>query len=124
MATHEEQIGGEGRLYQGEDKTLRWRIRDYTTDALVDVAGWTIVFDVRLRDSTPTAVITKTCAVVGSYNATESLNTQYVTATLLDDDTTGLTAPKKYRYSLKRTDAGLEDVLRAGDFVLEKATQV
>lgn len=119
----EEQIGGEGRLYQGEDKILRWRIRDYTTNALVDVSGWTVVFDVRLRDNATTALITKTCTVSGSYNATESLNTQYVTAALADTDTKTMSAPKTYRYSLKRTDTGLEDVLRAGDFVLEKATQ-
>lgn len=122
LPAHEEAIGGDGNLYRGEDKTLQWAIYDEPGGVRVDVAGWTCVLVVKTREKATAETITKTATIVGTYNADESLNTQYVQVVLTDDDM-DIDAPFVYRYSLKRTDAGHEDILRAGTFTVELATQ-
>jgi hypothetical protein len=123
----EEQIGGNGRLYKGEDKTLLWRIRDYNTNLPVDIAAWDMYFTVKQKDKDPDSaiLIEKDVDVIGAYNVVEASNTQYARVRLEDTDTQldATTAGKYYRYSLKRTEDGQEDVLRAGDFVVQLATQ-
>lgn len=103
------------------------------TVAPVDVTGWNFTFIIRKGDKTADpALLTKTTsagiAIEGTYDANPATNTQIVVVTLADTDTAAADgssvtlAPKTYRYSLKRTDAGAETVYARGDFVLEEAT--
>ena len=121
LPTHEEQIGGNGLLYARENRILRWRIRD-ADGVLVNVDGWTTHFVVSTTERATMPTIDVAGTIVGVYNSVEASNTQYVEVELTADHT-NITAPRTYRYSLKRTDAGFEDVLRAGPFQVELATQ-
>lgn len=136
-------------LFIGEDKALTFEIFDQAgltddeleaaieagTATMQDVSGWAFEFLVRLKDTTTgAALINKDSGspteieVTGTYNATRATNTQRVVVHLFDTDTAAadgsavLLAPKTYRYSLKRTDAGAETILAYGDFELMQAT--
>lgn len=109
-------IGGNGTLFIGEDKLLRFSL--LTTD----MSGWTTVFDVRSKDkSADPAILSKSPTLTGVYSATPASNTQRAEVALSDDDM-NLFKAKTYRYSWKRMDAGNETVLARGNFVPEKAT--
>lgn len=136
-------------VFVGEDKDFSFEIFDQAgqteaeleaaieagTATMQNVAAWDFVFLVRLGDKTTgAALIDKESAssveieVTGTYNATRANNTQRVVVHLFDTDTAAadgssiLLAPKTYRYSLKRTDAGAETVLAYGDFELSEVT--
>ncbi len=118
----EQTIGG-CLLNKGEDLTLRWEILVSDTNLTpVNIAGWSIRFVVKARDSATTAIIDKPCTVSGTYNAVRASNTQRAVCVLTDTDL-GIAAPKEYRYSLKRLNDGFEKILRKGDFLIELATQ-
>jgi hypothetical protein len=121
VPSHEEQIGGNGLLYARENRVLRWRIRD-AEGVLVNIDGWTTQFIVSTTERATMPTIDVAGQIVGAYNPVEASNTQYVEVELTADHT-NITAPRQYRYSLKRTDTGFEDILRAGPFVIELATQ-
>jgi len=119
-------IGGSGALFVDEDKTITVEVLN-TSDVPVDLAGWTIVLDVRSTDTSGTALLTKTAAVTGAYNATRATNTQRAVFTIADTDqpaTTFTRTSPAYRYSIKRTDAGSETVLAYGDWSPQRPTQV
>lgn len=114
-------IGGEGTLFIGEDKTLRFEVID-KSNLPVDLSGFTLVFDVRKKDNSPSpAILSKTPTITGVFSPSRSTNTQRVEIALSDDDM-NLFKPQGYRHSLKRMDAGNETVLAWGDFVPQKAT--
>ena len=120
-------IGGDGELFAGEDKLMRLFPLLDTNGVPVDMSGWTVVFEVRRRDeSADPAVITKTCAISGTYDADPDMNEQKAIATLEDTDLPADPFGKSltFRYSFKRTDAGFETILARGDFKPERATQV
>ena len=110
---------GDG-LFIGSDAIVEY------TDTDVDMTGWTLVLDIRKTDTSSTAKLTKTGVESGTYNATPASNTQKFRFTLSDDelaasiftgdDWTG-------RYSIKRTDAGAEAILRYGVATLKRVTQ-
>lgn len=122
-------IGGNGSLFVGEDKTFRLELLDSTYDPAVvgsgvpiDMAGMTLVFDIRKKDASPAPpIVTKTPTLTGVYNAVRAVNTQRALATLSDDDM-NLFQAKTYRYSWKRLDAGVETVFSWGNFSPQKAT--
>ncbi len=123
IPTEEQRIGGDGLIYAGENRILRWRIRDKPLDqggVLLDIAGWNTVFTVKRSDYATAYVIQETGTIIGTFNADETLNTQYVEVEL-DASQMDIDAPREYRYSLKRTDAGFEDVLRTGPFEVQLA---
>lgn len=114
-------IGGAGALFVGEDKTLRLELLD-TALVPIDMAAWTMLFDVRTTDNaSDPALLSKTPSVSGAYNAVRATNTQRAFVTLTDVDLNTLKA-RTYRYSWKRMDADNETVLAWGDFTLQKAT--
>ena len=100
----------------------------YVSGTPQDIAGWTLAFAVRLKDTSSGApVLSKTTSagitITGTYNATRASNTQRAVVAIADTDTFSdagavLVAPKTYRYSLKRTDPGSEKTLVGGKFVL------
>ena len=113
-------IGGSGSLFVGEDKSLIIEVLD-SLGVPVNVSGWSIIFDIRKKDSSPEAILSKTPTVQGVYNATRSVNTQRV-AVQLTSANMDLFKEATYRHSLKRTDSGSETVLAWGNFVVQKAT--
>lgn len=121
MAT-EVQIGGNGTLFVGEDKTLRLEVLDVAGKP-VNAAGWTIRFQVRLKDTSPDPpLIDKIANVVGVFNTVRASNTQRAEVVLDDDADTNQLKAKTYRHSWKRTDESDETTLARGDFVVEVAT--
>jgi uncharacterized alpha/beta hydrolase family protein len=114
-------IGGDGSLFVGEDKTFRLELLD-VAGTPVDMSGWTILFDVRKKDTSPDpAIFSKTASVTGAYNSVRASNTQRAVVALTDTEMNTVVA-KTYRYSWKRTTDGSETVLLRGDFKPEKAT--
>jgi hypothetical protein len=120
-------IGGNDDLFIGEDKTLRFELWDETDPTKsIDMAGWVMVFDVRIKDTSPDpAILSKTPTLSGTFNVTRTLNLQRAFVSLSDDDTNlflGGKGKKTYRWSWKRMDANGETVLGRGDFTPKKAT--
>jgi hypothetical protein len=113
-------IGGNGTLFVGEDKTFDLELLD-PNSVPVDMSTMTIVFDVRLKDTSPTSIFTKPAAVVGVYNVVRATNTQRARVSLTDEEMNTVKA-RTYRQSWKRTDEGAEIVLEWGDFMPEKAS--
>lgn len=114
-------IGGGGSLFVGEDKVLRLEVIS-SAGQPVDITGWTLLFDVRKRDSAPDpALLAKDAAVTGDFNASRSVNSQRAVVALTDTDMNIFRA-RTYRYSLKRMDDGNETVLVWGNFTPQKAT--
>lgn len=133
----EASIGGGGSILLGEDKTLRLEVidadlstfdpDDESTWTPKDVTGFTMVFIIRDQSSyTGTILATKSGTITGSYNAVRASNTQRVLVTIDDTDfvsEAGLIPAGTSYYSLKRTDAGSETVLRFGEFIVQETTQ-
>lgn len=146
----EQDITAEKRIFLGEDKRVEFPIYDQTdltdeellaeiaagTATPLDVSGWELLFDIRKKDNTADpAIIEKTTGspggitVIGTWDASQSVNTQRIRVLLDDTDTYDPTASpdvvvKKgtYRYALKRMDDGSETVLVFGKFVFLQAT--
>lgn len=121
-------IGGDGSLFVGEDKILRFELAAVNADgtisatAAVDMTGWVMVFDVRRKDnSRPPAMISFTPTLTGAFNALRASNTQRALVPL-SDDLLNLFKEDTYRWSWKRMDGGVETVLGWGDFTPQKAT--
>lgn len=116
-------IGGNGTLFVGEDKTIKLELLD-AADIPVDMSGWTLLFDVRLKDTSPDpAILSKTPTITGTYNVVRASNTQRAVVALTDTEMNLFkqkTPP--YRHSWKRMDDGSETVLSRGNFAPEKAT--
>jgi len=120
MAT-DEQIGGDGALFVGEDKTFRLFPLLDEDDVPVDMAGWGVLFDVRLLDTSTVAIFSKTATITGVYNVDPLVNAQKAVVVLTDTEMNTVKG-RTYRYSFKRMDDGSETVLARGNFVPEKAT--
>jgi len=119
MPAPEVQIGGEGALFVGEDKTFELALLDTAGDA-VDMLGWAINFCVGKSDKAAD-VFDKVASITGVFNIDPLLNTQLAVVSLTDTELNTVKA-KTYRYSWKRMDDGTETVLVYGDFVVQKAT--
>lgn len=114
-------IGGSGTLFVGEDKTFRLELID-ADEVPVNMAGWSILFDVRkLVTSLDPAIFSKTATVTGVYNVVRALNTQRAVVSLTDTELNTVKA-RTYQHSWKRMDDGSETVLSRGPFTPEKAT--
>ena len=86
------------------------------------MSGWTLLFDVRHKDtSSDPAILSKTPSLSGTYNAVRATNTQRATVVLTDTDM-NLFRAGTYRHSWKRMNDGSETVLAWGNFTPEKAT--
>lgn len=112
-------FGGDGDFIRGDDKNLDIEVVT-TLDIPVDVAGMAFTCYIGTSDLNASVVLTKTCSVVGTYNADRDTNTQRVRATLTDTETAALTR-SRYRISFKRTDDGSETVIARGDLIVEQA---
>lgn len=114
-------IGGNGTLFVGEDKTFRHEVLD-AAGLPVNIAGWTILFDVRKTATAPDpAIFSKSASIIGVFNAVRAVNTQRAEVTLTDTELNTIKA-KKYQASWKRMDDTVETVLGWGPFTPQKAT--
>ncbi len=117
-------IGGGGSLFVGEDKTIRLELflKSDPTVA-VDMTGWTLLFDVRAKDtsSDPAILSVTPLTLSGAFNVARSSNLQRALVPLTDTQL-NLFKAKNYRWSWKRMDPSSETVLARGDFAPEKAT--
>lgn len=125
MAIEGELVGPDGQvLFVGADHQVVYTDAD---DPPADMTGWTVVLDIRKKDtSADPPLLSKTGVVSGAYNADPELNAQKVTFTLSDDDLAASIFKGDdvvYRYSIKRTDAGSEQPLRYGDATIVTVTQ-
>jgi hypothetical protein len=130
MAT-ESNIEKDDDVFIGEDKQLSFTVLD-SANVPIDITGWALAFIMRRKDtSTGDPVLSKATgsgiSITGTYDADPAVNTQRAVVALADTDTaqndgTIVISPAKYRYSLKRTDAGSETILAFGNFVLREAT--
>lgn len=138
----------DARIFIGEDKTLFYPVYDQTdkTDAEllaaieagtavpIDVSSYSLAWILRKNDNTidPPLIEKESFAgisVVGTFNVDPDVNTQKIAVVLEDTDTWDESSPAvafkagKKRYSLKRTDPGLETVLAFGyiDFMMATA---
>ena len=115
-------IREDAQFYRGTDRKIRFTV--YSTLPAPGVAGvcqdvasgWAFGWILAASKGAAPAV-TKTSgsgiAVVGAFNASPALNLQRVEVTIEDADTNGIAAGE-YWHELRRTDAGLEDVLAIG----------
>lgn len=115
-------------LYIGADHVVEMVVYANKAKTTVkEITGWTIVLDIRPKDTSSATKLMKTGTVSGTFNATPASNTQKVSFTLTDDDlaSTVFTGDDPVlRYSIKRTDSGSEQPLRYGDVTLTRVTQV
>jgi len=126
-------MGGQGKLFVGEDKIfeLELLVAEYDSSGTpvtpsassvpVDMTGWDILFDVRIKDNSSTAILAKTAVLVGVYNVVRATNTQRARVAVSDTEM-NLFKQRIYRQSWKRMDDGVETVLSRGPFTPEKAT--
>ena len=116
-------IGGSGSLFVGEDKEIRLELFLKSNPAVaVDFALWSMVFDVRKKDSSADpAILSIVPTKIGVFNSVRATNTQRAIVTLSDDHL-NLFRAGNYRWSWKRTDPGSETVLAWGTFAPQKAT--
>jgi len=113
-------IGGDGSLFIGEDKTFQLELLDPTNTFPVNMASMTIVFDARASDFSSSAFFTITAAIVGVFNPVRSLNTQRAQAVVTATQMNALkSAP--WRYSWKITSFP-ETVAAWGNWYPQKAT--
>jgi hypothetical protein len=113
MAT-EVTLGGPGKMFVGEDKTLRLTGVTDGDGVLIDLSGWTIHF--------VAATFTKTATVSGAFNVDPDLNAQVAAVALTAAETTSLD-DTRYPYSFKRVDSGFNEILAYGNWPVQRATQ-
>ena len=131
--SYERNIEATDGWFIGEDKVLEFEVLQNdglaitsTSKLPLDVAGWTLTWALKKKDSSPDPALvakstTSGITITGTFNASRVLNTQRVVVTIADTDTDAL-KPLTYRYSLKRMTAGYETILAFGNAVLQQAT--
>lgn len=118
---YEVDIGGDGELFVGEDKLLRLEIID-SAGLPVNIAGWNILWDVRVTEiATTPALLTKTGSVSGTFNASRASNTQRALFQLTNTELDLLSA-RIYRHSFKRLGSGVNTIVVWGKITPQKAT--
>jgi hypothetical protein len=113
-----------GDWFVGEDKIFPFTIYQKSAAGVLsstpqDISGWALKWEMRISDTAPDpATLTKVTPTGITINAGTG-GTGFVTIASNDTDTL---APRAYRHSLKRTDAGSETELLYGNAVLGKRT--
>lgn len=107
-------LGGKGKMFVGEDKTLRLTGVVDADGIAVDMTGWTVRF--------VAGPITKAATISGIYHADPAVNTQVAEVAVTNTDSAALQA-QPYEFSWKRLDAGFHDVLAYGDWPVEETSQ-
>ena len=106
-------------LYVGADHSVPMTI--YQSDGVTpqDITGWTIVLDIRKKDTSSAALLSSTAALTtpASGICTFTLSATDLSASVFTgDDWRG-------RYSVWRTDSGSKQPLRSGDVTIKRTTR-
>jgi hypothetical protein len=125
MAIEGELVGPENQvLFVGADSEVVYTDAD---DPPTDMSGWTVVLDIRKKDtSSDPPLLSVTGVVSGVYANSLATNAQKVTFTLTDSALAATIFKGDdpvLRYSIKRTDPGAEQPLRYGDCPITRVTQ-
>ena len=118
-------LGGNGALFTGEDKTIEFEVLD-ENDAPIDLEAWGAVnlrFVMRKTVKATDAMLDLAVTISGTFNAVRASNTQRAVVTIVDTATTGFKAGS-YPYSLKRLTDSSETILAYGTMTFEVTTQV
>lgn len=122
MPAVEVNYGNDGRLFVGEDKTLRCPQVLRANGTAENIASWPIRFVVRLHDDSPgPPIFDKQALIGGVYAPDPTLNQQRAVVVFTDDELNSIRAGR-YRHSWKWMEPGLKTVLAYGDFTPQKAT--
>lgn len=119
-------VTGNLTVYTDTDNPFDFPITDEDGTRL-DVTGWTADLEVDTSSAhAATKLVVSASVVVDPDDAAATVLRVNVTDDLLQPGTsTGqwpvTTAAKKYPYSLKRTNAGFEKILRLGNFIVKRA---
>ncbi len=116
----ESQIGGDGKLFVGEDKTLILYPLLDLAGVPVDMAGKTLSLVIAKTDTATPFLIKSPAAITGAYNVDPVLNTQKASVELTDTELDLVRKAVTWRYRWKWMDHP-ETVLAYGDIVFEKA---
>lgn len=103
-------------IYRGEDKTVVFTIYQADSSEPENVTGWTIQFLSSVEDEDgETQVITKTANLDTPASGIVSVD--------LDSSDTADIVPSEYRYTLRRTGAGVKTVLAEDTMKLRVAPE-
>lgn len=138
-------VGAEHQFFLGEDKIIELSIFESDGVTPLDVSGIPLEWSLKKTDkAADPGIITKGITsggvstgitIAGVFNVDPSVNTQTVRITFTDDDTNPdvtsaleasaytLKAGAAYRHSLKRLDAGNENILMYGSITFLQATE-
>ncbi len=114
-------------LFVGADARVIYRNYEANGITPKDMAGWNIILDFRISDLATATLKAVGGVVSGTFNVDPLTNTQICTFTLTDDDLAASIFTgddTTFRYSIKRVNDGVEAILRFGDAVITRATQV
>jgi hypothetical protein len=100
-----------GTIYRGEDVTL-----NFTMSPVVDISGWTLVFNIRDERLTGDSLLTASGSVTSGAGGTFSIP-------LAAADTDNLD-PDEYAWDVWRTDSGSAAVLALGTITVEGTPRV
>jgi hypothetical protein len=116
-------VGGNGRFFVNEAKVVKVEVLD-TAQAPISISGWTTRLLLKKKDTDADANAVLSCngTIIGTFNAERRLNSQRAQFAITANQTS-LLVPRKYQYSVKRTDANSETVLIYGEWEVERTTQ-
>lgn len=114
----EQDITLDDHWFSGEDKQFRFTIVDSAGNPQT-MTGWALEWVLRSAPNKDTATLTKNTSGGTIAISNGSGTDDRATVTVTDDDTLNLVA-KTYHYTLRRTDAGFEQVLAFGSAILQK----
>lgn len=115
----EANIKASNNVFVGEDKNLQFTVTDADANPQT-MTGWALEFVVRSQVGAGTALLTKTTGGGTIALSNGDGTDDRATVTLTDTDTLALGAGD-YRYALRRTTDGNEQVLAYGTFVIRQA---
>ena len=106
-------------MFIGEDRDWQFTVVDSAGNPQ-NMGGWAMECIMRIAPVAVTAVFTKTTGAgeIAFSNSADGTNDR-ATVKVIDDDTVDL-VPRKYSYTLRRTDAGNEVVIAYGEVDLQR----
>ena len=115
------------QFFLGEDKILSNTIYEANGVTPIDISGWEIWFVMRESIDAPTALITKKTTDVSNGITITNGPAGQLEIAFADTDTDGsadtLKAGTAYHYSVKRLNAGVEQILTFGTLTFAGTTQ-
>jgi hypothetical protein len=110
----------DSEVFSGADKVLQFTVKD-ASEVIVNITGWALKW-VLATKPVPAAGVTVLLSKTTGLGITIPVGTDGVCqVAIADTDTDDIPSDRVYYHELRRTDAGLEDVLSYGDFYLRQS---